>query len=322
MTENVELSPLGETIRCRDTHGRAVEWRVLAAQPPTTAPGGLLSSRVTLATTGNVVKRWVPPKLARHDSAAYEELEHEVLAGLRLLDRYSGGPYPEELVRLIGYDLDDGQPFVVLSAVRGQPVDELGQFRPGAREAFETSLLRGLLFLGEARVEHNALYASSVHWDGSTVQIRDFGHATVVSRSNTGPGTRDIPAAGVLIQRVATGRTGPFGPAALDGQGQALRDLLDGVFSDVPAHRPTPAVLLSRLNEPAPRLREDLHAWMRFEEGRIRFDEAMREKYPPRPAPTPLTVEPSRLSTTRQRWIAGISLLIVVAAAVAVVWFR
>jgi ferric-dicitrate binding protein FerR (iron transport regulator) len=76
-----------------------------------------------------------------------------------------------------------------------------------------------------------------------------------------------------------------------------LRDLLDGVFDEVPGARPSAEFLLGRLNVTVRVPQEDLVAWQRFEEGRIRFDETLRAKWPappPPPAPPPMV--------RRRRW--------------------
>ncbi len=293
MTENVDALPKEEHISVHDAQGRTAEWHVRHAPSATMSETGLVSSRI-MSNTGLVaVKQWVPEDLAQREAAAGDELEREVMAGVRLLDRYPVDRYPAELVRLIGYNLDDVEPFVIVSPVRGTPFEESGQLRPDAREAFELSLLRGLAYLAEAGVTHHNLTPSTVHWDGIDVQIRDFGKAVVADRSGEpssngqAGGGADIWSAGTLILRAATGRNSLVGPEMLAGRGQALRDLLDGVFDEVPTARPSAACLLGRLNVTVRVPQEDLGAWQRFEEGRLRFDETLRAKWPAPPPPPP-----------------------------------
>lgn len=308
MTENADALPREERISVRDAQGRTAEWHVRHAPSATMSDAGLVSSRIMSDTGLIAVKRWIPEDLAQRGARAGDELEREVMAGVRLLDRYPVDRYPAELVRLIGYNLDDVEPFVLVSPVRGTPFEESGQLRPDAREAFELSLLRGLVHLAEAGVTHHGLTPATVYWDGIDVQIRDFGKAIVAGRSGEpsangqAGGGADIWSAGLLILRAATGRNGLVGPEMLEGRGQALRDLLDGVFDEVPSARPAAECLLGRLNVTVRLPQEDLGAWQRFEEGRIRFDETLRAKWPAPPAPPPPPPPPP---VRRRRWSFG-----------------
>lgn len=321
MTENVEALLREENISFSSADGEPRTWRIRHLQQPTMTNSGLLSGRISVVGTGlTAVKRWVPEELVRTDAPACTELEREVRSGVRLQDRYPADAYPDELIRLIGYNLDEAEPFVLVQSVRGQPFEDSGQLRPDERNAFEESLLRGLVFLAEAGVSHRDITASTVYWDGRTVQIRDFGHARLAVRSDTEPvylptiGGPDVGAAGSLILRAATGRGDLFGDDALAGRGEALRDLLDGVFLEPPNRRPTAATLLGRLNVTVDVPAEDVSAWRRFEEGRTRFDEALRAKWPDRvqvPAPPPATP-----TTRRRRWLSfGLALSIMLAVA-------
>ena len=295
MSENVDTQE--ERLSVRDVFGRTAEWQVRYAQSPTMSQAGLVSGRITSNTGVIAMKRWVPADLARHDAAACDELEREVMAGVRLADRYPADRYPAELVRLIGYNLDDVEPFVIVAPVHGNPIDDSGQLSPDARESFEVSLLRGLVHLAEAGVTHGNIAPSTVYWDGTGVQIRDFGQATVTTEDGKAVGGVDVWAAGSLILRAATGRTGL---AAVEGRGQALRDLLDGVFDDDPDARPSADTLLGRLGVTVRVPAEDLAGWQRFEEGRVRFDQTLREKWP-RPQVIPPPAPPVR----RRRWGFG-----------------
>ena len=329
MTDNVDASIREGRVNFRNADGATTVWRVRYAPQPTMDPSGLMSCRITSDSGVMAVKRWVPEQLTRNDAPACTELEREVRAGVRLQDRYPRS-YPDELVRLVGYNLDDVEPFVIVSPVRGQPIAAFRQLRPDARDAFEVSLLRGLVFLANAGVSHRHLTSSTVYWDGNAVQIRDFGQARLAIRSDTehaySPtiGGPDIWAAGSLILRVATGQADLAGPDALEGRGQALRDLLDGVFVEPPSKRPAAATVLSRLGVAVAVPKEDTALLRRFEEGRTRFDEALRAKWPPRNPPAspqqPDLPAPPAGRRARWRWpslvVLAVPLLIVAGLAV------
>lgn len=323
MTENVEASLREERITFRDADGRVSAWQVRYAQSPPRTAGGLITCRVTSDTGVIAVRRWVPEALL--DDPVCEELEHEVRAGVRLLDRY-GDQYPDELVKLIGYNLDVAEPFVLVSPVRGQPVADFRDLRPDARDSFQISLLRGLVYLADAGVLHRGISGSTVYWDGDRAQLRDFGSARIAIRADEGPayspslGARDVEAAGSLILQLATGRPGLSGQTALEGRGQALRDLLDGVFADRPEARPSARMLLARLNVAVHSPDEDQTALWRFEEGRQRFDEELRVKWPARqPALPPPPVPVAAPASTGTARTAGCVISVIVFFLVAVI---
>ena len=280
MTENVDTVPREEKLSFQEVDGRFVQWVVRCDSESGRNSSGLRSSRIISATGRVAVKR----SAVNGDAAAYAELDREVHAGLRLVDRYGVQHGPTELAGLIGYNLDCREPFVIVSPVRGQPIGELGQLRPDAREAFQISLLRGLASLAAAGVVHGDLKPSTVYWDGSAVQIRDFGQAAVRTERSSGPAVddaaRDIWSAGELILRTATGRSGLAGDSALAGRGEALRELLAGVFDEAPGRRPTAADLLDRLNTSVRLPPEDRTAKERFVAGQRVFDQTLQAKRP------------------------------------------
>lgn len=324
MTDSVEANR-GEDITFQDADGRISQWHIKYMEAPTTTGDGLTMCRIESDTGASAVRGWVGEQVAKADGPACEALEHEVRAGVRLLDRYPE-QYPAELVRLIGYNLDVAEPFVLVSPVDGKTIDELGQLRPDEREAFQISLLRGLVHLHDAGVVHGDIGPSTVYWNGRVAQLRDFGRARVTARSEEGRltrptlGGRDVWSAGSLILQVATGRAGLAGREALENRGQALRDLLEGVFTGNDEARPSARTLLGRLNVPVHLPPEDTAAWQRFEDGRQRFDRELRAKWPelapPAPPPAPTPPPASRFPA---RWLALVVVAVVAALIVMLV---
>ncbi|HSV64999.1 MAG TPA: hypothetical protein VLJ59_03695 [Mycobacteriales bacterium] len=282
-----------------DPHGRRQSWTVHYG-PSSDSAGTAVRSRTVTSDGGRtVVQRWVPAELATRVPASCDPLENEVRAGVRLAGRFRDA-FPTEVVRLIGYDLDRAEPFLLLSPYRGVAVAEVaGRLGLAEQRQFEVSLFRSLLLLAEADIVHAGLTSTAVRWDGKAVQISDFSYAAVVGdprvarresawaspnqRAGTGvaEAADDIWAAGMVVLHAVSGRADPLPDLA--GRGPALQNLLRDVFAADGAQRPSAADLLRRL---------DAHTYLppaadgvqqAFAEGRQVFDRVLTEKWPPTP---------------------------------------
>jgi hypothetical protein len=307
----------------------------------TAADGSGLPARLLTADDGRVlaVQKWVPADLPSRLPAAYDLLENEIRAGTRLIRRY-GRSYPVELARLVGYDVDAEQPFVLVTQPRGEPLDTVaGQLLLAEQRAFEASLFRALLLLAGADLVHGNLTPQTVRWDGTAVQVRDFGHATVCgeprvgheggvwspAEQRTGTGAAapadDVWAGGMLLYHVVTGRRPSVrtGPPNLADRGAALRSVLDGVFAETADGRPDAAEILRRMRADTALPPGSAGTDAVFEEGGRRFDEVRRSKLPP---PVQAAHPPPRSSRQRSRALAltaATLLVVIVAVAAAVV---
>lgn len=312
-SENTEVPAQVEELRFWDPAGRRLTWTVLVGGPSKADDTGMLATTVTAEDGRRAVKKWLPTELVSSLAGAFEALENEARAGIRIAMRYPAN-HPAELVELIGHDLDGPEPFVLVDLFRGEPVDHAAWQTLDERHAFQESLLRAVLLLSEAEVVHGNLSTRTVRWNGNTVRIGDFGRAAVVGDQRTprpdvvhGPpeqrrgsgvvtGRDDIWAAGLVLLEATTGQGGPLD---LANRGAATRILLDGVFAEHVDARPTAAVLLGRLNGNASVPPPDLKAKNAHIEGARAFDRALAEKWPRQAAFPSLAARPVR--TVRSR---------------------
>lgn len=186
--------------------------------------------------------------------------------------RFLGPRGGELLSKCLGYNFDNGTSWTVVT-YRGQP---LAKFVHDAsnwplahplRTKIITDLLQGVELLRVSRIVHGSINLNTVHWDGTTLQIVDFGQAALRGTYPDGRPAHhgdDILGAGRIIYQVHTGQPPPEDPVALREQIEQvqdveLRDLLlrrdlvtdtdrDYVFAPAPDRRPTARALLDRLD--------------------------------------------------------------------------
>jgi hypothetical protein len=305
--------PASVTTRCRTIDGTVCEVG-LAVLTELTMPGSQLATRVVSVDGGPpLLQKWVR-RPAAGQPGPLAALDREIRALHRFALAFPADPYPRELPRLLYYDVDGAEPFVLLELYRGAPVAEvLQQLSAQDRYQLQVGLLRALHLAGTAGVTHGRGDLDTVRWDAATeaIQLVDFERAALVGepdpgRADGGPADvrDDVWDAGLAIWRVSypahTGRGAPD----LTEDGGALSALLDGVFADSLAARPDPEDLLARLEGPTAGPAIDLTAPLR--DGQRAFDQAMQRKRARREAVvTPPPSWPSRiwavLTTRRKR---------------------
>jgi serine/threonine protein kinase len=308
----------GERLVYRDVHGRHVEVKAIPeGEDPAPAAQPLRARRVRLDLPESAQPvRYLGLRAGADRATGYEQIDNEVLAGLRLARlALADDGYPPELSRLVGYDADVAEPYALLEPYRGRPVrDSAGKLLPRERVRFQISLLTGVRWLGAAGIGHRHLTPDTVRWDGQNSQITDFSLATLfgVPRTVVGappwwaPEQRpnrvsglvsdrdDLWAVGRLIHFVITGEE-------LEHQGQlqdtaGLPELLDGIFGP-PEQRPSSREVLRRLGavDPLPRA---LGLDRGLERGRAEFFAHRARKHPQlavlAPAPVGGVREPKR----------------------------
>jgi hypothetical protein len=285
-------------------------------------------------------QRLVAGKLKLSQSGPYDLLDNEIRIGLHLVRKFRSGPYPAELSRLVGYDVDADEPFALFLPYQGEQVRKVaGRLTLDQQREFEIGIFRALRLLAEATVVHGRLSPDTVHWDESSarVQVIDFSSAVLVGEQQTGssswnlsarpgdirPATSadDVWSVGALTYYVVTGR---HVDATAGAQGQNLRghlqSLLDGVFADTPTARPSAVQLLRRLRVPDPWLGDD-DADHLFAAGQREFDQiktakqaSLARSFETTPAPAG-PGKPRR----RRRWPLLMLLAIIVVAVAALV---
>ncbi|MBS2962005.1 hypothetical protein KGA66_03025 [Actinocrinis puniceicyclus] len=235
---------------------------------------------------------------ARHaDPALRAAIEEEVRAALTLVRRYGEERYPAALPRLVGYDIEAEEPFVLYERMAGRPLSEtVGRFTVKQRRLLAQGLIGALRLLEGAGLVHRAVTPENVLWDGISVRLCSLGAAVAAGvpriaagdapwaspEQLAGVGTTesrdDVWSAAQVLYHTATGRpVNPAGPPRLLSADPALSALLAGAFSARAQERPQLSKLLGRLNcrDPlldAPERTDPLAA------GRRAFDALMARK--------------------------------------------
>jgi hypothetical protein len=215
-----------------------------------------------------VVKTVAPQAGAAQAGMLRERLRREVAVSAGLRGR--GG---EWLGECLASD-DPAHPSLTLANFSGTRLTDLIRddaswpLRHAARMKAIRDLIQGLNVLQVSCVVHGAIGLDTLYWNGSTLQINDFGLASQEGMHPDGsPASHaeDIIAAGRVIYHVYTGQPPPIDPADLrlqvkELQGPWLRDLMflrdpasrdeRYVFSPDPATRPTAQAMLAQLTGP------------------------------------------------------------------------
>ncbi|BCJ55892.1 hypothetical protein Asp14428_73670 [Actinoplanes sp. NBRC 14428] len=242
---------------------------------------------VQRAAAGGTGSRWL----------AHLLVENEIRAGLRLLRSAAGGHVPY-MPRLVGYDLDAAEPFVLTEPPRGRSAGEFaGQLMLDQRHSFQVALFRVLAALAGAGVVHGGIDPAVVHWDGRDIQLTGFYLAAVAgepyrvgvaspwmparasARREAADPRDDVWAAGLVVAHVVTGQPVQRLTADRLRDGSSLGSLLDGVFADKPAERPTPAQILRRLGDHQPGATRVPPDDPGLTEGRAAFDVERAKKH-------------------------------------------
>ncbi|AOR30610.1 hypothetical protein BFF78_05720 [Streptomyces fodineus] len=191
-----------------------------------------------------------------HSDAARRELERTIRTADVLVRRLGVLGYPPELSRIIGYRPDGRAPFLVATR-RGRPLSEMGDRLPlaaGQLWAVVDGILAVLRHLGDLRLVHRDIRPETLWWDGTTVQLADFG--LTVDEGEPRGGTAgadpwrspeqakgqgradcrdDVYSAGAVIFHLATGEEATGAADMRDRVrwlDSSLRNLLEGVFTD------------------------------------------------------------------------------------------
>jgi serine/threonine protein kinase len=132
-------------------------------------------------------------------------LRNAVWVGERL---HSGRRTPASIAPLLLFDVDeDGDPAVVVTSSRGAAIGELDAtvlpLRGPAVPVAIRQLFEALEYLAARQVVHADVHPGTVRWDGTSLQICEFGHGTLQGRIRGYPGTAPYARAD---QTAGTGR--------------------------------------------------------------------------------------------------------------------
>lgn len=303
-----------QTVCGRDVHGRLKEF-TFTERGPFVSPGSRLTQRLVVINSHLYLYKSVPPEVGGSYPQLYELLDREIRAGTRLGQVYWDA-YPPELARLMAYNVDLDEPFVLLQAYAGQPVAaQTSRFDDAQRWRFQIGLLRALRLTSVAGVVHGAVTTDAVRWDAERqlAQLVDFEWAERVGdprrRGNATParspeqvgGTGmvdprdDVWGAGVLIRTITMGPSANGVDRSADPE--RLRLLLNPVFDHPVAERPHPGDLLRMLHDTsAQRPLRDPEEYL--EAARGRFDQINAAKHSSPPD------MPQRSGRRVRRWFA------------------
>jgi serine/threonine protein kinase len=257
----------------------------------------LLTRTVTLGDSWTVLQHRLPLS-ALGDPNAYALLEREVGVAMALENRYGPQRYGEVFARMVGFDLDAPEPFILYRITAGGPIGACrAALGVDEQHAVITQLTLAVRLLEHSGIAHRAIGPDTVSWDGKHVRLAEayatlrtgeprgaFGTAPWASpEQREGTGTADarddLWAVGQLVYFLLSGRAdqglGP--PADLDSFRQLAALAHGGVFAPTAAARPTPAGLMRLLNVTDPLAAApgsvDLLA-----RGRAEFDDRLAEK--------------------------------------------
>lgn len=191
-----------------------------------------------------------------HTDAARRELERTVRTADVLVRRLGVTRYPPELSRVIGYRTDGRAPFLVATR-RGRPLSEAVDQLPleaGQLWAVVDGVLTVLRQLNDLRLVHRDIRPETLWWDGTAVQLADFGLTLDEGEPRgaaagadpwrspeqaKGQGRADcrddVYSAGAVIFHLATGEEATTAADMRDRVrwlDSSQRNLLEGVFTD------------------------------------------------------------------------------------------
>jgi Protein kinase domain len=266
-----------------------------------------------------------------HTDTARRELERTIRTADVLVRRLGVTRYPPELSRVVGYRPDGRAPFLVATR-RGRPLSEMGDQLPleaGRLWAVVDGILTVLRQLNDLRLVHRDIRPETLWWDGTSVQLADFGLTLDEGEPRgaaagadpwrspeqaKGQGRADcrddVYSAGAVIFHLATGEEATTAADMRDRVrwlDSSQRTLLEGVFTDEARQRVSGYTLRLRRDTQAgrstgpgpgtsgpPRLAErEQQARQHFHELRARqhaFNQRQhRPSYPQPPATSPGT---------------------------------
>ncbi|MEW1871845.1 hypothetical protein AB0420_27685 [Streptomyces caelestis] len=229
--------------------------------------------------------------------AARALLDTEAGAALRLHRALGDTEYAALFPRIIGYELDTAEPFLLYDPPRGTSVERLHVMSATDQEHFTRDLLLAVYLMEGQGLVPRGVSPATVRWDGAGIQLwglesvartgqprRPWGRSPFCPpEQRRGEGLADsrdaVWSTAQVLYQLVTGRPGPADRAPADlGEHRRLDQTLRDAFAPRAADRPTPAQVLdvvapgaarrARITVPADGTATDHEA----------FDEALRRK--------------------------------------------
>lgn len=347
-SEEAAMSPPD---RYLDANRKPVNCKFTADEDKKPAPGSMIRERVLHQVPGqassldcpSLIQRRVVGSMPVRNWEPYDLIDNEIRIGLHLIRMFGESGYPRELSRLIGYDIDADEPFILLLPYRGEPVEQVaGRLALPQQRKFESGVFRTIRLLEGARVVHGRLSPTTVHWDAEaeTIQLVDFSCAALIGEPRRSGGQSpwsaieqvagtgiaaagdDMWSAGMLTYHVTTGREVTDEAPDLSVHGAALQSVLRDVFSASAASRPDGVKLLSRLRLPDPWPAGQAPVDPRFAEGSQKYQERLEAKRPAAAKSTAENTPPDKPFKRKPRgkgwriWPLGLALIVAALAGV------
>ncbi|MEU8759981.1 hypothetical protein [Streptomyces sp. NPDC048659] len=287
------------------THGQ--EWFRGTAVPgeerPVPGRPHLLTRRLVLD-DGRPVVQFRLPRAAQGDPRTYTLLEREIAAAVALERRYGEEKFADLFTRLVGFDLEGPEPFVLYRGAPGAPLaDCVSRLGGEEQQKIVGQLAVAVRLLGAAGLVHRALDPATVRWNGAHVRLGEpyavqrageprepFGPAPwAAPEQRAGRGTADTRDDLWSLARIAyylhSGHPGPPGladradgpPADLAAYRGLSALAQSGLFAPAATARPSPAALLRllRMADPLARTADTADP---LDQGRERYDAELARK--------------------------------------------
>ena len=195
--------------------------------------------------------------------AARALLDTEAGTALHLHRTLDDTEYAALFPRVIGYELDAPEPYLLYAAPRGIPAARTHVMAATDQQRFTRDLMLALCLLDGQGLVPRGVSPATVLWDGARVQLwglesvsrtgeprRPWGRQPFCSpEQRRGEGLTDardaVWSAAQVLYRLVTGRTGPGDRAPADlGEHRVLDQTLREAFAPRAASRPTPTQVL------------------------------------------------------------------------------
>ncbi|WP_369170496.1 hypothetical protein AB5J49_22980 [Streptomyces sp. R28] len=226
----------------------------------------LLPQLIRKAVLDDEGQQCVQVRLSAKDAAnpaARALLDTEAGTALRLNQVLGDTEYATLFPRIVGYELDTAEPFLLYDPPRGTAVARIHVMSATDQEVFTRDLMLALCLLEGQGLVPRGVSPATVFWDGAKVQLwglesvtragrprRPWGRSPFCSpEQRRGEGLADsrdaVWSAAQVLYQLVTGRTGPADrPPADLGEHRKLDQTLRDAFAPRAAERPTPAQVL------------------------------------------------------------------------------